>query len=140
MTNNNETVLFNQCPIIGVPKFLYIASPYYHEDNDVVIDRVEKVTEVVEFFSVTKEWIFPYSPVMYAHPIELNGKRPKAGNIMYGLGALNVASHMMVLMLDGWKKSEGIAKEIAFCKGKDIPIIYMTFENVMKDSPAFNHF
>ena len=140
MSSKNETVLFNQCELRGVPKFLYISSPCYHKDYGVVRDRVEKVTEVVEFFSATKEWIFPFSPVMYAYPLEVKGKRPKAGYIMYDLGALNVASHMMVLMLDGWEESEGIAKEIAFCKGKDIPIVYMTFENAMKDSTAFNHF
>ena len=118
----------------GVPKFLYIASPYISEDESIMRNRVEAVTEVVKLISANVEWIFPFSPIMYTHDLSLSmNKKPCAGWYLYDMGALNKADRMLVLKLDGWENSIGIGKEIAFAKGKGIPISYATAAQIVRD-------
>ena len=44
---------------------------------------------------------------------------------------LDESDILIVLMLDGWQDSIGVALEIAFALGKRMPIFYCTLQNVL---------
>ena len=112
----------------------YIASPYSHHDPKVVEERVNDALKCVEHITLNWE-VTPFSPVLYTHKIQESGTVPPKGWYAYDLGFLAKCDELIVLKLDGWNNSFGIALEIGFAMGKGIPIRYLTLEEILEYGP-----
>ena len=56
---------------------------------------------------------------------------PPEGWYLRDFSDLDERDILVVLMLDGWQDSIGVALEIAFALGKGIPIYYCTLKDVL---------
>ena len=50
----------------------------------------------------------------------------------YSQALLAKSDGMIVLKLDGWEKSTGVQAEIEICKNQNIPVIFFSFEDIVK--------
>lgn len=106
---------------------IYIASPYYSPDSGITQRRMEKIYEIMgEYIKRGEHVISPLSmhEVVIRH--NLDGTYAYWGK--YCLNILNRCDKMVVLCMDGWKESKGLADEIRFCTENNIPIEYL--ENI----------
>ena len=132
MENSDIKTFLNHTEPIG--DLWYIASPYSHPCEHVIADRVNKVEKVV---SALLSWdrVVPFSPVVYTHGIQKAGVVPRCGWYHFDLTFLKRADALIVLKLDGWESSVGVAMEIAFAKALDIPIRFYTYEQLVGGDP-----
>ena len=68
---------------------------------------------------------------------QARGVKPKKGWYLRDFDSLNKADRLVVLMLDGWENSIGVALEIAFALGKGLDISYFTLEQLISDEVPF---
>jgi hypothetical protein len=103
---------------------IYLASPYTHEDEDVMARRHRHVCHAAA--QLIKQGAVVFSPVAHSHPIALYGNAP--GNWAHWehqcLTMLDRCDVMLVLMLEGWKESKGIHAEALHCLNRCKDIIY----------------
>lgn len=104
--------------------FIYIASPYSHEDPAV---REERFAAVSAFTAeLVREGTVAYSPIAHSHPLAV--KYGLRGDFRFWMhqnyGMLCKASRMLVLCLDGWNDSDGVQAEIAFAEQCGIRVDY----------------
>lgn len=104
---------------------VYLASPYVDEDDQEMEDRYKEVCNAVA--TLIDKKVFVYSPIVMFHPIAKIYDLPKGHTFWAKLNedVLSKCDYMLVLRLDGWKKSKGIADEILFCQENDIPVYYI---------------
>ncbi len=104
--------------------FTYLASPYSHADQSVVEDRFRAVCRVSAMLMSVGVQLF--SPIAHTHPIALYHELPAAWEFWshQDFGMLRYAEKLLVLKLDGWEQSKGIAAEIGFAEALGIPVRY----------------
>ncbi len=111
----------------------YIAAPYSHEDPEVVKQRMEIIYGVMAFFS--KEKNMHVTTPLFMH--ELVERRPMPSDFefwqTYCLNLLKRCDRMVVLKIDGWEKSSGVAGEIEFCKMNNIPVDYWDINVIINE-------
>ena len=103
----------------------YLAAPYTHPDKRVVEERMLKLCKADAF--LMKAGIFTVSPLMkhfIIHHADLPGDWNYWKN--YSLSLLCAVDQVIVLMLDGWRESEGVTAEILIAKNMGIPVVYLT--------------
>ena len=110
-----------ETPIHDIP-YIYLASPFSHPDPQVRKARVAAIEKITA--SLIAEGHIVFSPVAACAEIQKHGD-PPAGWYHFTLRQLAACTHLRVVKLDGWEKSEGIKKEIAFAMGRGMPIEYM---------------
>ena len=97
---------------------IYLASPYWHDDEAVRTSRFEKVTEVTGELMLLGYIIF--SPITHSHPVSAKmdiGEHRPGGKLGHGFWLsqdswyLKRVNEMWILMLDGWKESFGVGWE-----------------------------
>ena len=104
---------------------IYIASPYSHPDPQVRIQRFEDVCYYVGELMCGGKHVF--SPIAHCHPIQVVHDLPcdweywKETCIAY----LSCCYKIIVLQLDGWDSSVGIAAEIEIAKESGLEIEYV---------------
>jgi hypothetical protein len=105
--------------------YIYIASPYTHENGGVMECRYSLVSEYAAFLK--RAGLACYSPIAYGHPMACKHKLPRDFGFWrkQSLALLAPAGSMHVLMLDGWQNSQGVQQEIDFCRSMDKRILYM---------------
>ena len=113
------------------PILLYIASPYTSDEHDVMLSRVEAVSEVTEKIIENFEHIIPFSPVAYTHSLS-EGVDRYVDWYEFDLVFLNRCDMLLVLKLEGWESSYGIGLEKGAAMRKGIPIVYATPKNVIE--------
>ena len=59
-----------------------------------------------------------YVPIANTTEQQKRGVQPKKGWYLYDFDRLKTADRLVVLMLDGWEDSIGVALEIAYALGK----------------------
>jgi nucleoside 2-deoxyribosyltransferase len=96
------------------------------KDRQIREERFEKVSEVAA--KLFNSGFDVFSPISMSHPIakymENAGQFDVWEEFDYRMILL---SHMLfVLCVNGWKDSDGVAKEINFAKEQGIPVIYIT--------------
>jgi nucleoside 2-deoxyribosyltransferase len=106
---------------------IYLASPYSHSDPAVREARFQQVCRAAAALIRTGHPAF--SPIAHSHPIAA-----------YGLPTdwaywerdarlhLNASAEVVVLTLDGWQQSVGIAAEIAIAAELGKPVRYLSPE------------
>lgn len=75
-----------------------------------------------------KDGLVVFSPIAHSHSIELHGDNSlKTGDFWLNqdLEVLKHCDTLLVYRLEGWDRSRGIAKEIAFAEEHDIPVVYV---------------
>lgn len=104
---------------------VYLASPYSHDDPVVREQRFHAVNKVAA--SLMRQGMHVYSSISHSHPIAVAGGLPLDWDYWQGYdrAILSACGKMIVLMLDGWKESKGIAAEITIAKELGLPIEFM---------------
>lgn len=104
-------------------KLTYIASPYAHEDKEVMEQRFQAVCEYAA--RLMREGVMIYCPIAHCHPIAQYGL-PKGWEFWEELDRtyLQFCDKLVVFMLDGWDVSKGVQAEIQIAKEFNIPVIY----------------
>jgi ABC-type Fe3+-hydroxamate transport system substrate-binding protein len=109
----------------------YLASPYTHDDYEVMKKRAVDVTQATIKYLTNGVTIFA--------PISYNGHWVEDFNIQTDWGFwkpidlkfIDVCDGgLLVLMLDGWQDSLGVTEEIAYCEELGIPVRYVDPDNV----------
>jgi len=101
--------------------FVYIASPYTHEDPAVMQERFEAVEKVTA--ELLKDGVQCYSPIVHCHVLAQKYDLPI--HYMFwrdcNFAMLSKASKLFVLQLKGWEESPGVAGEMGFAAECCIP-------------------
>ena len=117
--------------------FWYIASPYSQKDPLIVTQRVVDVRQCFDAIVKNYHNVTPFSPILHTVGMHDRDVIPPEGWYQYDFGYLNKADKLIVLMLDGWEASIGVALETAFALGKGMPIGYYSLVDVMSDEIPF---
>jgi len=109
---------------------LYLASPYTHPDPLEMEYKFKQVSQAVASLMNRGEIIF--SPIAYCHPLAVAHEMPRDWEFWqrYCLAMLAKADEMWVLELDGWHKSTGVAAEIVYAINNNIPVCFLSLEEV----------
>lgn len=105
---------------------VYLASPYSHPFRDVRNWRFETVCKKAA--ELMEEGYQVFCPIAHSHSIEINGfPKLKSGDwwLQQDFAILKHCDKMIVYKMNGWDKSYGVKKEIAFCKKHKIPVEYI---------------
>ncbi len=73
-----------------------------------------------------------FSPIAHCHPLAIVHAMPHDWEFWqrYCLAMLAKADEMWVLELEGWHKSTGVLAEIVFAHDHDIPVCFLSLEEV----------
>jgi hypothetical protein len=107
---------------------IYLACPYTDPNPTVRKARFEIATAVAADF--IREGHIVYSPITMTHPIDmvLAGASNTLGSdywVAFDEAFMEMCSEMAVVKLEGWEKSEGIKREIAYFTDRKKPIRYV---------------
>lgn len=103
---------------------LYIACPYWHEDEAIRNWRVE----VASYYTM-KLWEVgraAFSPISHSAIIKKHGTLTHEQWVDLDMSFLRLCSCVHVLKLPGWDKSIGVQLEVEEAERLDIPIVYRT--------------
>jgi hypothetical protein len=119
--NSNPTDTSKEKP----HSIVYLATPYGHHDQQVVLHRVETVNRVAA--KLMRDGQLVVSPVSYLHPISLAGDLPTDWTYWktYCKALLSTCSKLIVLKQNGWKESAGVIGEIAIANELGISVEYL---------------
>ena len=117
----------------------YIASPYSHPHPEVVKARIRELKECVAYVIENFRFAVPFSPVLYTHSLQESGVvgSPPEGWYAFDLAFLRKADRLIVLELEGWESSIGVALEIAFAQSRGMQIDYYTKAQLMAEDVPF---
>jgi Domain of unknown function (DUF1937) len=92
--------------------YKYLASPYTHADSDVMENRYIQARNCTAWLLSLKIWV--YSPIVHCHELAKYHELPRDADYWweYNKAMLEPASELIVLALDGWQDSTGVAKEV----------------------------
>ena len=103
---------------------IYLASPYSSPDEVTRNDRVELASSIAA--RLMEEGYVVFSPITHGHSVadHLHHRNVHSHEFWMGqcLPMLEASDCMMILPIDGWRESRGIAEELAFARSNDIPI------------------
>lgn len=100
----------------------YLASPYYHSDQQVVDFRMKTFYETDAYLSRC-EGLHIFSP-LYKVETAKYGLIPDTFEFWekYCYEILSRCDEMIVITVDGWDTSTGVNAEIVYCTQHNIPI------------------
>jgi hypothetical protein len=107
---------------------VYLACPYTDPDPAVRKVRFDVATAVAA--DLIRAGRIVYSPITMTHPIDkvLAGASNTLGSdywVAFDEAFMEMCSEMIVVRLDGWDRSSGIRREIAYFTEQKKPIRYM---------------
>lgn len=99
----------------------YLASPYSHPDPAVRQARYEQARDALAW--LLKQRIWTYSPIVHCHELALVHDLPKDHLYWWAYDAefLRHCDELIVLHVDGWKESKGVAEELQLAILLNIP-------------------
>jgi hypothetical protein len=103
-------------------KLVYLACPYSHPDRAVRVARFESANRMAAQLMAVGEYVF--SPISHTHPIAEAGGLPLGWDFWEGYDRAILANceKVVVLKLDCWYESKGVAAEIAIAREMGLPI------------------
>lgn len=115
----------------------YLASPYTHKDPSVRKLRAETATEAA--VKLLHLGIFVFAPIPYNEPWE---KYNLPGDWAFWADfdksfVERCDGGLIVLMIDGWKNSTGVTAEIEFAKSINLPVYYVTKDQIDAGDTSF---
>lgn len=107
---------------------IYLACPYTDPDPSVRQVRFDVATAVAA--DLIRAGHIVYSPITMTHPIDvvLAGLSNTLGSdywVTFDEAFMEICSEMVVIRLDGWERSNGIRREIAYFTERKKPIRYI---------------
>lgn len=104
--------------------FIYLASPYSHADPAIREARYRAAVKYVA--KLSRAGVTVYSPVVHYHCVAADHKLPTdAAFWRRHNGRMLFAAHeLRILRLDGWRESKGVAQELEWARGIEIPVTY----------------
>jgi hypothetical protein len=107
---------------------IYVASPYTHDDPLVVDQRFMAVRDYVT--TQLRAGALYFSPIVYTHELAKAASLPgdAAFWFEFNFRMLKVCDKVIILKLQGWEKSIGVASEIAYAKTHGKPLEYVKSE------------
>jgi hypothetical protein len=109
-------------------ELIYIASPYSHGAENVRRDRFDAVCEYAGRLMQLGHVV--YSPIAHSHPIAMRVGLPTDWDYWktFDHAMITRSTALMVLMLPGWRESEGVTAEIKMARELGIPVDYESGE------------
>jgi hypothetical protein len=117
-----------------VAGFWYLATPYSKWANG-IDDAAFVAAEVAA--KIIRRGVPVYSPIAHTHPIAVVGNIDPLDHAIWmpmDKPIFDAAVGLIVAMLEGWRESYGIGKEIAWCEAAGKPI-FMLDPKTMELSP-----
>lgn len=103
---------------------IYLASPYSHPDPEIREQRYQEALHAVFYHSGSG--LAVYSPIVHWHPVALKYDLPKDAAFWanQNRAMLKKATQLVVLNVEGWRQSEGVAQELDWAQEFKIPILF----------------
>jgi hypothetical protein len=123
---------------------IYLASPYLYrghmegltEYGKQVIHEQRYQDAIDATAYLMQQGFAVYSPIVSTHPVAMKHKLPLGSEfwMKFDEVILSRCTEIFVLMIDGWKESPGVQREIELAKlyGKDITYLEPGFGNIEK--------
>ena len=107
---------------------IYLASPYSHDDPNIVQERVDITTKVVN--KLLQEGKTVVSPVVYGHNIVKTCGLPGDWGFWekFCKEMISKSDEVLVLPLDGWEESIGVQGELEYADKLGIFVTIMNSE------------
>jgi hypothetical protein len=107
---------------------VYVAAPYTHPDPAVRASRYIMATALAAQIVLRGARVF--SPLTMTHPLDLilqvEGKSLDSDYwTEFDRPFMSMCSELVVLTIDGWEESSGIAREIEFFRSRNCPIRFI---------------
>lgn len=109
---------------------IYLASPYSDPDPDVQNARFMVACKAAGILMKRGKVVF--SPIAHTHPIAKAGSLPEGWEYWSKVDSefMGACDEMIVLKLDGWMFSVGIATEIKLAVKMRLSVSYVTMEDL----------
>jgi len=103
----------------------YLACPYTHPDAEARAARFAAANRVAAVLMRRGEMVF--SPISHTHPIAEAGDLPKGWDFWraFDRAYLEHSKRVVVLCIDGWRESVGIAGELEIAAELGLPASYI---------------
>lgn len=104
---------------------IYLASPYTHKDPFVREDRYLRAMQALKHLLLSGTWA--YSPIVHCHELAKIADLPREAGFWrrYNFGMLACCKGIIILRIDGWQESVGVAEELAEARRLEIPEEYL---------------
>lgn len=101
----------------------YLASPYSHKDKSVMAYRYQQAVKCAGKL-MSRNGFKIFAPIVHSHPISLELDRAVDHEfwMKQDIAVLKHCANLLVLNLDGWDVSKGVAQEIAIAHAIQIPV------------------
>lgn len=107
---------------------IYLATPYTHRDNFVMENRYREALECAA--DLIKQGKRVYSPIVHFHPMACIYGLPRDiefwGTMAFDM--IDRCDEFVVLLMEGWKESLGIAREVEYAAEQGKPISYLQWK------------
>ena len=103
-------------------RLVYLAVPYSSPDPAVREHRFHLVNQAAA--ALMRQGIHVFSPISHTHPILTEGELPTGFDYWeeYDRAMLGACCALVVLAIEGWNRSVGVAREIEIAKEMGLPI------------------
>lgn len=103
---------------------IYVASPYSHNDKEIMINRFREVERVTAVLLMNKMWC--YSPIVHCHELASQYELPTDHQYWreYNFHMLDRSSALLVHQQPGWEGSVGVTEEIDYANRLNLRIFY----------------
>lgn len=122
----------------------YFSHPYSHPDPKVVQHRVALLEQCFSHVVLEFNGIVPFSPVLNTTEIlrKLRIESPPEGWYAFDLVHIKrlnrfKGDRLIVIQMEDWESSLGVALEVATAEALGIPVSYHTVEELLSDDPPF---
>ncbi len=105
-----------------IKELIYLACPFRHEDLSIQKKRCAAAHYVTAQLFLEGKFVF--SPLTHNELLIdiIHDKVPPEHWMQFDLAILKIAQKLYVLKMDGWEKSKGVAREIAFARAHGIEV------------------
>lgn len=112
---------------------VYLACPYTHASLTVRTSRFRWATKAA--VHLCRKGYIVYSPITMTHPMDvlMNDDDATLGSeywVNFDEAFMERCATLFILQLDGWVESKGIIREAAFFKHRNLPINYITTQEI----------
>mgnify|MGYP006921349004 CR=1 FL=1 len=106
-------------------EFVYLGCPYSDNDPHVEEQRFIAVSKAAAY--LMRQGHLVYSPISHCHPMKVHGGLPGGWQFWRRMDSayMRHCTLLIVLLLDGWEKSEGVKSEITMAKELGIGVLFM---------------
>jgi hypothetical protein len=104
---------------------IYLASPYTHADPWIMEERYLRAARVLA--GLLAQGLWTYSPIVHCHELAKIVALPKDAKFWeaYDFAMIAKSDRLLILRIDGWETSRGVAAEKAEAERLGIPVGYI---------------